>query len=257
MAPYRRSLLGTFRDPRVLGIAATRRQGRHARGSSGDDGDEAGHPGKGAVGRTVPIGASFVAAALVASGCSSSGTHTQTPGPTTPTTDSSTAPASTPASTATSRPPTHTPTKPLPTPTVTPPAQAAVNAYIGLDNISWTLGLDPAHADTSKLAPYVTSSTLPQWRQVFMNMAKQHLAYRGTPDTPNIKVVAASSTSAALTSCPTPSLTNPAVQYNILTGKVVSSSSAGPYLKAITVIFTEGRWRVSGIATNTAKKCSP
>ena len=134
--------------------------------------------------------------------------------------------------------------------------QGAVNAYIGLINVTAELGADPAHANMAELAPYVTAATLPQWRQIFSNMAREHLAYRGNADNPNLKLIAATSQSAALNSCPQPAKTNPSVQYNVLTGKVIKTSG-GPYLKAITVLFTAGRWRVSGIASNTSKTCSP
>jgi hypothetical protein len=146
----------------------------------------------------------------------------------------------------------------IPAPSVAPSGQAAVNAYISLVNLTDALDVDPAHADVSKLRPYVTAASFPQWRQIYRGMAANHLAYKGTPDDPHIKVVGAGPSSVALSNCPTPAATNPAVQYDVRTGKVVGPThSSGPYLKAITVLLVDGHWRVDSISTNTSKPCKP
>ena len=46
-------------------------------------------------------------------------------------------------------------------------------------------------------------------------MAHMHLAYRGNPDNPHLKVISATSSAAVLSNCPTPATVNPSVQYNV------------------------------------------
>ena len=215
--------------------------------------------------RQLAITAAGLATGVTLAACSGSsgGTHTQSLSsrPTGTSTMSSSAPGiSTSPTTSPSDPRSTTSaatsTVPVATPSVKPAGQGAVNAYVGLINVTTKLGADPPHANMTELAPYVTAATLPQWRQIFSNMAKEHLAYRGNADDPNLKLISATGQSAALSSCPSPARTNPLVQYNVLTGKVIKTTG-GPYLKAITVVFTAGRWRVSGIASDTSKTCSP
>ena len=192
----------------------------------------------------------------------SSGTHTQSNSPASPSTPTTTdAPAGTPATSATMspHPSSSKPSNPtsLPTPTVAPAAQGAVNAYIGMGNVLNRWDLDPRTARSSELQPYVTSSALRDFMRVYQQMAAQHLAYRGDPDTPHLKVISATSSAAVLSNCPTPATVNPSVQYNVVTGKPVKSAGGGPYRKAITVVKRAGAWRVNSIASDTSKACKP
>ena len=62
--------------------------------------------------------------------------------------------------------------------------------------------------------------------RIYQQMAAQHLAYRGNPDNPHLKVISATSSAAVLSNCPTPAAVNPSVQYNVVTGKPVRSLAA-------------------------------
>jgi hypothetical protein len=129
---------------------------------------------------------------------------------------------------------------------------------VGLYNLTSTLGLDPAHADTSKIAPYVTAATLPQWRQVFATMARHGVAYRGIPDDPHLKVVSASGQSVVLSSCPTPNPRDPYVQYVVATGKPVpTTTDKRLHPKAITVLYVSGHWRVASVIPDEGRTCQP
>ena len=215
--------------------------------------------------RRLLIAAMLCAVVTTSAACSgSSGTHTQSNSPTSPSAPTTTdAPTSTPPTSATSpHSSSSKPSKPtnvsVPTPTVAPTAQGAVNAYIGLYNLTSNLGLDPAHANTSKIAPYVTAATLPQWRRIFTTMARQGLAYRGVPDNPHVKVVSASGQSAVLSSCPTPNAHDPYIQYVVATGKPVQTTiDAHLHPKAITVLLTSGRWRVASVIPDEGRTCKP
>ena len=214
--------------------------------------------------RRLLTAAMLCAVVTTSAACSgSSGTHAQSPAsPSTPTTTDTPTSAS-PTSGRTSPPSSSSkPSKPtnvsVPTPTVAPAAQGAVNAYIGLYNLTSNLGLDPSHADTSKIAPYVTAATLPQWRRIFTTMARQGLAYRGVPDNPHVKVVSASGQSAVLSSCPTPNAYDPYIQYVAATGKPVQTTTdAHLHPKAITVLHTSGRWRVASVIPDEGRTCKP
>ena len=215
--------------------------------------------------RRLLIAAVLCAVATTSAACSgSSGTHTQSDSPSSPgaptTTDTST---SAPTTSGTTSSPTNPskPSKPtsvsIPTPTVAPAAQGAVNAYIGMGNVLNRWDLDPRTARSSELQPYVTSSALRDFMRVYQQMAAQHLAYRGNPDTPYLKVISATSSAAVLSNCPTPATVNPSVQYNVVTGTPVRSAGGGPYRKAITVVKRAGAWRVNSIASDTSKACKP
>lgn len=203
----------------------------------------------------VTVLATLSLAALAA--CGSSTTRTQSLSPSTPDSSAShlsTSPQSSSSSGTTSR----SASKPVPTPSVTPAAQSAVNAYVGLYNLTSALGLDPAHANTSKIAPYVTAATLPQWRQVFATMAKNGVAYRGIPDDPHLKVVSASGQSVVLSSCPTPNSHDPYIQYVVATGKPVPTTTSKTLRpKAITVLYVSGRWRVASVIPDEGRICRP
>ena len=126
-----------------------------------------------------------------------------------------------------------------------------------MGNVLDAWGLDPRKTDAKQLAPYVTSTVLKQTVAIYQAMAKQGLAYRGTPDSLNLKVVTASSQSVILSSCPAPNKSDPYVQYVVATGKPISTTK--PLVlhpKAITVLFSDGRWRVSSIIPDEGRTCS-
>jgi|ThiBio_1000_plan_1041568.scaffolds.fasta_scaffold00444_31 hypothetical protein len=120
--------------------------------------------------------------------------------------------------------------------------------------------LDPAKANGAQLQPYVTDQTVKQLVAIYKDMTAHGLAYRGDPDTPHLTVLVAGSSLTALSDCPTPSKTNPSVQYVVATGKPVppvANPIPGLHPKAITVVFTGGHWKVQSIIPNEAKVCTP
>lgn len=259
MTLSRRTLHATRRDlhiVRTTDISTDRLQGEGP-----GCGNVAGHPGRDAVRRTAPIAASLLAAALLAAACSSSGTHTQTPGPSSPTGDPSTTPMSVSSSSAPTTHPRTTPaTKPIPTPTVTAPAQAAVDSYVHFLNITTAADRDPRHANTSDLDKYATGQALSVIRESIENMRSHGLAYRGSAPDPRVKVgVVGSATTVVLSSCPLQSSTDPFVQYNIATGKAISETKRTPpppYLRVLTMHLVGGNWKLASIATNASKTCT-
>jgi hypothetical protein len=211
--------------------------------------------------RSAPIAASLLAAALLATACSGSGTHTQTPGPTSPTGEPSTTPTSTSSATAPSSPHT-TPTRKdqVPTPTVTPPSQAAVDAYISAYNRGNQLFLNPLAANASALAEFEMGEALQADTTSLKAAARAGIAYRGTPAQPRIKVVTASVTVVAIADCGLESKTDPYVEYYVKTGAAVPQRKLPhppPYLHAITVRNTSNGWKVSDIAVDGSKTCTP
>lgn len=191
--------------------------------------------------------------------CSSSGTHTQSLSPSSPSSSSTSSTAS-PSRSTTSSTSVATKPKPIPTPTVTPPAQGAVDAYVSMANVLDGWDHDPKKANAAQLQPYVTDKTISQLVAIYKGMAAHGLAYRGDPDTPHLTVLVAGSSLTALSDCPTPSATNPAVEYVVATGKPVpppANPIPGLHPKAVTVLFTAGRWKVQSIIPNEAKVCTP
>ena len=213
-------------------------------------------------GRQIVLAALGAALAVTVTACSSSGgTHTQSVPPASsdsstissgadPTTSSSpTGPSS-----STSSKPT---IKPVATPTVAPAGQGAVSAYVGMANVLNRWDLNPPNSMSAALQKYVTSSALKDFVRIYQQMASSHLAYRGNPDVPHLKVISATTSSAVLSDCSTPNPVNPSEQYNVKTGKPVKTNGGGPYLRAITVLKSSGAWRVNSIVPNTAKVCKP
>jgi hypothetical protein len=211
--------------------------------------------------RSAPMAASLLAAALLTAACGSSGTHTQTPGPTSPTGDLSTTPTSVSSSTApTTRPRTPPSTKPIPTPTVTPPAQPAVDAYIAGNALSIKLYSDPKHANTALLGKYEAGQALATDIAALKAMASAGTAYRGDPPQSHIKVVAVSATMVALSDCGLQSAANPYVEYYVETGKPVPTRhlpAPPPYLKALSLQLINGNWKLTNIAVDGSKTCKP
>jgi hypothetical protein len=118
--------------------------------------------------------------------------------------------------------------------------------------------LDPRKARSSELQRYVTSSALRDFMRVYQQMAAQHLAYRGNPDTPHLKVATVGSSAAVFTDCSTPSKTNPSVQYSVRTGQPVKSTvPPGLHPKVVTVLDQSGHWKVNSIIPNLGQTCTP
>lgn len=147
--------------------------------------------------------------------------------------------------------------EPIPTPSVTPPAQSAVDAYVAMGNVLDAWGVSPARANADQLAPYATADVLKQTVAVYASMAKEGLAYRGTPDALNLKVTAATAQSVVLSSCPSPDRSDPYVQYVLATGKPVTAPvSSALHPKTITILDSSGHWRVASIIPDEGRTCS-
>ncbi len=175
------------------------------------------------------------------------------------TTDTSTSAPTTSGTTSSPTSPSK-PSKPtsvsIPTPTVAPAAQGAVNAYIGMGNVLNRWDLDPRTGAERRAAPYVTSSA-PQGLHADLpaDGAARHLAYRGNPDNPHLKVISATSSAAVLSNCPTPATVEPVRPVQRGDGQAGSRrTGGGPYRKAITVVKRAGAWRVNSIASDRARR---
>lgn len=196
------------------------------------------------------VEATAIAIAVVLAGCSSSKPDVQTPPPSAPTSSSSSTPSPSPSQTTISA---------IPTPTVAKVAQPAVDAYVALAQLLADADLHPATADLAKINRYLTPSAQRTVDAQYRGMARAGIAYRGEPDDPNLKVVGPTSLhSMLLASCPTPSKTNPAVQYYIATGKPVPTPSPPPpaYRKLITMQESGGLWKLAEIVIDKATICA-
>lgn len=205
----------------------------------------------------------FVALAMVlvgTAGCSSSGTHTQSLSPS----PSSSAPPAT-SSTSPSDPSTASNTAPVTKPsTITPPtvvpaAQGAVNSYIAFVNLSVAASVDPAHANLDAFSKYVTGSALTEIKSGFREMAKDGYAYKGTPPKPRLKVTVSDSSVVVLSDCGLESKSDPYVEYDVKTGKLVpqpTRTPAPPYLHVITMHSVSGGWKLASIDVNSSKTCT-
>ncbi len=217
--------------------------------------------------KRVLVAVTVMASVIAMTACSSSATRTQSLSPTapssTPGTILSTAPSqsttssASPSGSTTSIP---TSTKSIPTPTVTPPAQSAVGSYIAFVNLSVVAAADPVHADLNAFSKYVTGTALTEIKSGFKEMAKDGYAYRGTPPKPRLKVTVSESSVVVLSDCGLDSTSDPYVEYNVKTGKVIpqrTQSPAPPYLHVITMHLVSGSWKLASIDVNSSKTCTP
>jgi len=201
----------------------------------------------------------IVASATILAACGGGRTHLQsyTPSPTNSTgLPSASAPTS---STALSSPaPSRLPS--IPVPTVTPPAQDAVNSYMGLNAAASAASLDPATADLTALNAHLTGAALALYDTSFANMRTAGLAYRGTPADPRVTVQTIVSPKLIfLTSCPLVASSDPFVQYTVATGKpvpVAARTPPPPYKMTLTMVLRSGSWRLSAVLQDTSKTCT-
>jgi hypothetical protein len=203
--------------------------------------------------------ASALTVVTLTAACSSSGTHTQSLSPSAPSKDptsdsSGVSSSSSPAS------PTKKPTKPsVPTPSVSPAAQPAVDAYVKLYTLTASLYADPAHANTTALGNYESAKLVSNDVATLKQLATDGRAYRGTLPDLRLKVVLTTPTVVTLTNCGLLSKTDPYEQYDIKTGKPISTPKAAvppPYLKVLTIQHSGQRWLLQSITTNTARTCT-
>jgi hypothetical protein len=201
----------------------------------------------------------------VLTSCQSSGTHLQSVVPTPTTSAVSTATSGTsPSSSSTT--PAATSNSPsvvlFPTPTVSPAAaQGAVAAYLALVNATDEIDPNPAHADLAKLDRYLTGDAKTLFDDAYLGMKQAGLAYRGTPDTPRIRVLAVESPTAILLGdCPLSSTTDPYVQYNVKTGRPVPPATTPnpppPYLVVLNMTLMNGQWKLARLVPDRSRTCT-
>jgi hypothetical protein len=121
-------------------------------------------------------------------------------------------------------------------------------------------GRDPAHADLSKFNNYADGSALTAFVNAIRGLRHDGLAYRGNPPDPKLKVVAVSSGTVALSSCPQDAPVDPEVEFYVTTGKQVSPTKRTPpppYLRALTMRLLGGHWKLTTIAIDSSRTCKP
>src|SRR3954451_14132727 len=202
---------------------------------------------------------------LLVAGCGAShGTHTPSVSPSP--VDSTNSTSSRPSSTS-SRAPAPSSSTSVPkstgavaTPTVTPPAQAAVNAYIALENALAAASRDPKHADLAAVNRYLSGKALTLFGGSLRAMSTAGQAYRGTPASPRIKVQSVVSNSyVVLTSCPKANTADPYVRYDVRTGQAIKTqkqSPPPPYLATLPMKKINGHWKLIDFLQNVGKTCS-
>lgn len=203
--------------------------------------------------------AALVTVTLAACG-SSSGTHTQSylPSPTVSAITTSSVPASASVSDPKSPTSIRPSTQPVSTPTVAPGGQSAVNTYIAFYNAINAADRDPAHANLASINRYLAGKAMTLFDGVITNQAKAHLAYRGTPDNPRLRVSEIISPSFLfLASCPKRSSSDPSVQYDVRTGKAVTVKGPAPNVERLISMkrYSSG-WKVFDFIMGN-KKCAP
>lgn len=201
--------------------------------------------------------AATVALATILTACGgNSGTHTQSFSPS-PSDPVSTSISSAPQSSSSSRSST---SSGLPTPTVTPPAQGAVNAYIGLQNALSVASRDPKHADLAGVNKYLSGTALTLFDQSLKSMASAGQAYRGTPASPRVTVQSVVSSSFVfLTNCPLASSSDPFIRYDVKTGSAITAptqSPPPPYLETLPMKKVGSQWKLTDFIQNTSKTCT-
>lgn len=150
--------------------------------------------------------------------------------------------------------------KPLPVPSVSGAgARAAVNAYFKLDALDDAAGRDPAHADLKAINALLSPSIRKQWDAIYLQMANQGIASRGSSPNPRLKVENVSKFGAVFGSCPLYSKSDPYVEYHVATGKIVPQpkrSIPPPYERSIFMTAAGGVWRMSAYVVDGSRTCT-
>jgi hypothetical protein len=151
--------------------------------------------------------------------------------------------------------------------TIDPSTQPAVDAFLQFDTAAsnaqrtpWGLAATPpAEADFTK---YSFDPIQHDYLIYILSLSRQGVEFRGTPDTPRIKVIstdlgAKPYATVVLSSCPTPAPTWK--EYVVQTGAEVPSvaeKAPPPYLATITVIYYQNHWGVQKVTNDTSRTCS-
>jgi hypothetical protein len=193
--------------------------------------------------------------AFVAALTACSKTKTNVQAPPSPTSSATTASAGT-----SQTPTTSVSIKLIPTPTVSPAAQGAVDAYIAFYNAMAVADRDPVHADLSFIDKYLTGKAKTLVEQTYAEMKSEHLASRGTPGDPRVKVSAVlSPTAVMLSSCLATDKADPYTEYHVDTGRPVvapTRTPQPPYLLTLPMKVVGGDWKVTDVIQDTSKTCS-
>jgi hypothetical protein len=197
----------------------------------------------------VTAGVLFLSMAAVA-GCSSgSQPHTQTPTPATTTVTGTSSSSSAPSA------------------SIDPRAQPAVDAYLKMTAAAISAKRDPKKSvagtdPASDFRPYSFDPFRAEYAAYMMQLARDQVAYRGTPHEPRIKVksvdlAAKPYPKVVLTNCQTPAPTWRA--YDRKTGKDLPEPSVSvppPYLLTVEVIQYDSHWGVQKIDGDRSRTCT-
>lgn len=203
--------------------------------------------------RILAVIATICALALGAAACSSSGTHVQSPGPTTPSSsgDGSSANSSSPTA----------------IPSWTPPpygqAQPAVDVLEKVLSAYAQAIKDPPTYSAASFDKYLAGQAKDAFASALTEAKKQGVAYRGSPAVPRIVLVSDRTRSSVrevvLANCPLISSRDPFRAYYTATGKPVpvpTPKVPQPYLQTAKIFLVNGQWRITSFITDDAKTCT-
>jgi hypothetical protein len=205
--------------------------------------------------RLRPAGAAavLVLVTLMTAACGSPGTHLQSP-------------------VATSTPPTSSLpdplTSPAPSQSWTPPdygsAQPAVDAYLHMVSVINKAFEDPTHVSSATFDKYLGGQAKITFDQELVHERMDGRAYRGTPAERRVRVVtnkvSATLPEVVLRDCALASTSDPFVEYDVTTGKVVPQRTPKvppPYAQTAKLFKINGVWQMTSYTTDSTKTCSP
>lgn len=191
---------------------------------------------------------------LILAACSSTGTHVQSPPPSSPRSSASMPPESSSAA------PTST------SPTVSPQEKAATSAYVAFSAASHDAERKPTDgARANALKAFAVDPALANEGSSLISYATGDIAWGGTPPTPRVTVSAAQPTAkpyptVTLKDCPTAA---PSWKpYNIKNHQPVTVTFPGskappPHAVTATVIYSHSRWLVQKTVIEVKETCAP
>jgi hypothetical protein len=123
---------------------------------------------------------------------------------------------------------------------------------------------DPAHVSSATFDKYLGGQAKITFDQELAQEKKAGRAYRGTPAERRVRVIAnkvnASLPEVILRDCALASTSDPFVEYNVDTGKVIPQPTPNvppPYAQTAKLFKINGTWQMTSYTTDATKTCSP
>ncbi len=205
--------------------------------------------------RRLPAATGIVCSMLVLAACSSTGTHTQSPPPT-----------SSPPSSSSTLPQSSSPAPTSGSPSIAPQEKAAMTAYIAFAKASRSAEEQPSDKSRfNSVRAHAVDPALANEGETLFNYQRANIAFKGQPPSPRVSVMVLAPAAkpyptATVIDCPTISSRWKAYDtktHNVVPIKYPGETAKPPHPTTANLIYYGGRWAVQKITTDVRQTCAP